>query len=58
MTEKLRNNRRNMQQTSDKERRLSNVANSVSGFYRDGTVSEHSNLSRTHESNFAYHIGD
>ena len=36
-----------------KERRLSNVANSVAGFYREPNMSEHSIMRSTHESNFA-----
>lgn len=38
------------------DRRLSNIANSVSGFYREPTISEHSRLRSTHESNFAQNI--
>ena len=36
----------------DRERRLSQIANSVSGFYKDNG-SDHSLMRSTHESNFA-----
>jgi len=36
---------------NDRDRRLSQIANSVSGFYKEG--SEHSLMRSTHESNFA-----
>ena len=40
-------------QEGPRERRLSNIANSVSGFYRENSLSDNSKLRSTHESNFA-----
>ena len=43
---------------AERERRLSQIANSVSGFYRGAeNASEHSLMQSTHESNFAHNVG-
>ncbi len=41
---------------NSRERRLSQIANSVSGFYKENN-SEHSVMRSTHESNFAMNLG-
>lgn len=45
-------------EANERDRRLSQIANSVSGFYRGGeNNSEHSVMRSTHESNFAQNLG-
>lgn len=45
-----------MNSPNDRDRRLSNIANSVNGFYREPNMSEHSVMRSTHESNFAQNM--
>lgn len=51
-SQKSDKNVNNLANPNDRERRLSHIANSVSGFYRENG-SDHSVMRSTHESNFA-----